>query len=215
MVFGADEAGRGPVLGPMVVAAVAVPGPDRLPDGIDDSKAIAAERRVALARTLREDDAVRIAVERVSPDAIDAGNLTTLGIEATARAIAAAVTTDEAGLVDAADTDPERYARRVADAVADACGPSVTIEAAHGADAADPVVGAASVIAKVERDAAIDRLADEYGAIGSGYPSDPTTRSFLAEYVERTGDLPPFARRSWATCRDVLAAAEQSSLGEF
>jgi len=51
--------------------------------------------------------------------------------------------------------------------------------------------------------------------VGSGYPSDPTTRAFLAGYVEEHGELPDCARTSWSTCDDVLAAARQSTLGEF
>jgi ribonuclease HII len=58
-------------------------------------------------------------------------------------------------------------------------------------------------------------LADEYGQVGSGYPSDGTTRTFLADYVAETGELPPFARESWSTCADALAAAEQRGLEEF
>ena len=52
-------------------------------------------------------------------------------------------------------------------------------------------------------------------AVGSGYPSDPTTRAFLADYVAENGSLPACARATWATCEDVLAAAEQSGLSDF
>ena len=54
-----------------------------------------------------------------------------------------------------------------------------------------------------------------YDGVGSGYPSDPTTRSFLRAYVADHGDVPDCARRSWSTCDDVLAAAEQSGLDDF
>ena len=80
------------------------------------------------------------------------------------------------------------------------------------------MVAAASVIAKVERDAHVADLAAEYGAVGSGYPGDPVTRSFLASYVEEHGRLPGCARTSWKTSGDALAAhAEtgQSTLEEF
>jgi ribonuclease HII len=95
---------------------------------------------------------------------------------------------------------------------------AVDVHAEHRADESYPLVAAASVVAKVERDARIDALADdyaEYGPIGSGYPSDPTTRDFLRTYVEETGTLPDCARASWSTSSDVLAAAEQSGLSEF
>jgi len=92
---------------------------------------------------------------------------------------------------------------------------AVEVTADHGADERDPHVAAASVVAKEAREAHVRRLREEYGAVGSGYPSDPTTREFLAAYVADHGDLPPCARETWSTCDDVLGAAEQSSLGEF
>jgi ribonuclease HII len=94
-------------------------------------------------------------------------------------------------------------------------GIAVDVESRHGADESDVVVGAASIVAKVDRDAAVAALAEEYGEVGSGYPSDPTTREFLREYVAETGDLPACARRSWQTCADLLAAADQSALDDF
>ena len=84
-----------------------------------------------------------------------------------------------------------------------------------GADADDDLVAAASVLAKSARESHVAALEAEYGAVGSGYPSDPTTRAFLREHVATTGDLPACARKSWATCEDLLAAAQQSALGEF
>ena len=90
--------------------------------------------------------------------------------------------------------------------------------AEHGADDSYRLAAAASVVAKVERDSRMAAVATDYseiGPVGSGYPSDPTTRAFLADFVDRHGDLPACARRSWSTCEDVLAAAEQAALGDF
>ena len=139
-----------------------------------------------------------------------------------------ASTTEDAdalsGYVDAGDTNAVRFERRVADGVADRvsnvedeldAGVALDVRGEHGADETYPVVGAASIVAKVERDAHVDRLATEYGAVGSGYPSDPTTREFLESYVTEHGTLPACARATWKTSRDALAAATQSSLGEF
>jgi len=89
------------------------------------------------------------------------------------------------------------------------------VTAEHGADDEYDLVAAASVVAKVARDAHVETLAEEYGDVGSGYPSDPTTREFLEGYVGEHGELPDCARASWQTSRDALAAAEQSALGEF
>ncbi|WP_121820572.1 ribonuclease HII [Halostella salina] len=212
-VFGADEAGRGPALGSMFAAAVAVDDPAALPDGVDDSKRLAPERREELAGRLRDADGVQVGVAEVPPDRIDAPetDMNTLTVAAQAEALAAVAAEGMRGVVDACDTSEARFARRVADELA----ASVDLTAEHGADERHAVVGAASVVAKVERDAQMARYGDEFGAVGSGYPSDPTTREFLADYVAENGALPPFARETWGTCEDALAAAEQSGLDDF
>jgi ribonuclease HII len=211
--FGADEAGRGPALGSMFAAAVAVDDPAAVPEGVDDSKNLSRERREELAATLRADDRVRTAVAEITSERIDApdADMNALTVDAQARALRDVVREDESGVVDACDTSEERFARRVGDAV-DA---DVDLAAEHGADEAYPVVSAASVLAKVARDRHVDALTEQYGAVGSGYPSDPTTREFLREYVRERGELPDCARESWQTCADALAAAEQSGLDQF
>jgi ribonuclease HII len=211
MRFGVDEAGKGPVLGSMFAAAVRAV-PDALPDGVGDSKGIAPARREELDRAIREvAEAVAVAeipVERIDDPETDMNALT---VAAHAEALGVVATDALRGTVDAGDTDAERFGRRVADRV----DPAVDLRAEHGADGTDPLVGAASIVAKVARDTHVEQLAEEYGPVGSGYPSDPATREFLADYVEREGELPACARRSWSTSRDVLVAAEQASLGEF
>jgi len=212
-VFGADEAGKGPVLGSMFAAAVAVADPAALPADVDDSKRIAPERREELAAALRADDRIAVGVAEVPVDRIDdpETDMNTLTVAAQAEALSAVAGDGAAGVVDAGDTSERRFARRVADRV-DA---DVDVTAEHGADERHAVVGAASVLAKVARDAHVAALAAEYGDVGSGYPSDPTTREFLADYVAEHGELPDCARRSWSTCEDVLAAHEQSGLADF
>jgi ribonuclease HII len=228
---GVDEAGKGPVLGPMVAAAVRA-DPESLPAGVDDSKRVSPERRAEIAAALRANDAVDLAVASVEPAEIDAPetDMNTLTVCGQARAVRGVARSGDRVVADAGDTSEARFARRLRDGVgkaeetadADLVGgtpvESVAVDAAHGADAADPVVGAASVVAKVARDArvaAIDAAYPGYDGVGSGYPSDPTTRGFLRAYVADHGDVPPHARRSWSTCADVLAAAEQSGLDEF
>jgi len=211
MRFGVDEAGKGPVLGSMFAAAVRA-DPAALPDGVGDSKDIRPERRERLAGEIRASaGAVGIAEIPVGRIDADGTDMNTLTVEAQAEALSAVAHNGLSGMVDAGDTDAERFGRRVADAV-DA---DVTVTAEHGADETDPLVGAASIIAKVARDSHVTELAEQYGDVGSGYPSDPTTRSFLAGYVDRHGELPACARRSWSTCDDVLAAASQATLGDF
>ncbi len=218
MPFGVDEAGKGPALGSMFAAAVHVEDAEALPEGVADSKRLSPERREELAATLRGDDRVQIGVAEITVERIDDPETDMNGLAASAHAEAieealSGFGGDEPvpGLCDACDTDAARFGERVETA----CEAAVAVEAVHGADDADPIVAAASIVAKVERDAHVAALAEEYGAVGSGYPSDPTTRSYIAEYVADHGELPPVARESWATCADALAAAEQRGLGEF
>ncbi|GAB3413649.1 ribonuclease HII [Haloparvum alkalitolerans] len=229
--IGVDEAGKGPVLGPMVAAAVRV-DPETLPDDVDDSKRVAPARREELAAALRDREAVGVGIGVVEPAEIDAPDtdMNGLTVAAQARALAdlfsaadddgpgAEATEDDPPevVVDAGDVLADRFGRRVREAVADRGGPDVDVTAEHGADESHPVVSAASVVAKVERDARMAAVAERHEADpGSGYPGDATTVEFLEAYVDEHGDVPDCARRSWRTCERLLDAAAQSGLDEF
>jgi len=211
MRLGVDEAGKGPVLGSMFAAAVRA-DPAALPGDVDDSKRLTPQRREKLAAAIREAaDAVSIAeipVERIDDSGTDMNGLT---VAAHAQALGAVARDGLAGYLDAGDTNAVRFQRRVAGRLA----ASPDLRAEHGADETYPVVSAASILAKVARDAHVADLAEEYGDVGSGYPSDEATREFLREFVREHGRLPACARQSWQTSRDVLAARDQSSLSEF
>jgi len=208
--FGADEAGKGPVLGSMFAAAVAA-DPDTLPP-VADSKELGADRRERIAAELRAASGVEVGVAEIPVDRIDdpETDMNTLTVAAHARAI------DDLGgggrgIVDAGDVDADRFANRVEQGV-DA---DIAVDAEHRADEQYPLVAAASVVAKVARDAHVADLTAHYGEIGSGYPGDDRTRQFLREYVTEHGDLPACARRSWQTSRDALAATEQTDIDSF
>jgi ribonuclease HII len=211
MQFGVDEAGKGPVLGSMFAAAVRA-DPETLPDDVGDSKDIAPTRREELAVAIHDVaeavTVVEIPVERIDADDTDMNGLT---VAAHAEALRGVVGTGDQGYVDAGDTNAVRFERRVGSRVP----VDVDIRAEHGADETYPIVGAASIVAKVRRDTHVAGLTAEYGDVGSGYPSDPTTRTFLREFVADNDRLPECARRSWQTSQDALAAAEQASLGDF
>ena len=210
MRFGVDEAGKGPVLGSMFVVALRAPT-SRLPEDVDDSKRLSEAKREAIADRLRADDRVSIAVIEIPPERIDADNMNDLAVSAHADAIAAVAERGDRGLCDAADTDAARFADRVEDRI----GNDVSITAIHGADATDDHVGAASVVAKSERERHVAALRERFGDLGSGYPSDPTTRAFLRRYFAEHGTFPPPTRTSWSTCATIRAEAEQSGLGDF
>lgn len=215
---GIDEAGRGPVVGPLVVAGVMVEDPAPLAElGCRDSKLVSPAKREFIARTLRNDPGVRIEVRVITADVLDAERQSRglNQIESDRfRDIALAFKPDLL-YVDACDTDPKRFGREVARGL----GRKTKVVSEHKADDSYPVVGAASIIAKVTRDAAISELARRLERklempLGSGYAHDERTRLFLAAWLAKFGDLPEGTRRSWQTVKDMLAP-RAASLDEF
>lgn len=199
--FGVDEAGKGPVFGPMVVSGVSC-NVSKLPEGIDDSKNLSPSTRRALYNKIQKVKNINIHTVYVMPEKIDSSNknLNELTVKAFSEVINEIASEDESGIVDAADSDEERFKNNILSNL----DKNVLINSKHKADESNPIVGAASIIAKVERDKYMANLAEEYGDVGSGYPSDPTTQKYLEQYVLENNALPPFARKSWSTCEKVL-----------
>lgn len=212
-LIGVDEAGKGPVLGPMVTAAVRLPDESVLPVDVDDSKHLSPATRTRLASTLRETPSLTITTHHVTPDQIDTptANLNTLTVTAHATVIETVATAGDHAIVDASDVNPDRFGHRV---TANLTRP-LTVTAEHHADETHDITAAASIIAKVERDECLTTLAARHGEIGSGYPSDPTTRSYLREYYETHREFPAFARTSWETCTTIRNTVDQPSLDGF
>lgn len=114
--------------------------------------------------------------------------------------------------VDACDVDAARFGRRLAARV----GAPTRIVSRHHADQDIPVVSAASVVAKVRRDAALEalrRAVDE--PMGSGYPSDPVTQACVARHARDGGSIPEWMRRSWETVQRVKRARPARTLDRF
>ena len=103
-------------------------------------------------------------------------------------------------IVDAPDTNPERFRDELLELTESPC----EVLAEHHADIRYPIVSAASIVAKVERDWAVEKLKSRYGDFGSGYPSDPKTKEFLSRWLEREGSMPDFTRKSWRTWVNIL-----------
>ena len=91
----------------------------------------------------------------------------------------------------------------------------VEIISEHKADDKFLIVGAARIVAKVTRDRLVVELSDEFGDIGSGYPSDPVTIAFLESYIWQAGKPPLCARRTWKTIDEILVKCSQQSLADF
>ena len=183
-ILGIDEAGRGSVLGPMVIAGVIVPEKmekvlERM--GVKDSKRLVPNRRTILSRKLKKMFEYEIVViSALEIDKMRAEGINLNDIEKNAMKDLIIRLNPEKAIVDAVDVKAERFQNYLCEST------GVNVIAEHKADDKYIEVSAASIIAKAERD-----------AIGSGYPSDPTTKKFLNNYTY--DEMPEFVRKSWAT----------------
>ncbi len=212
LIGGVDEAGRGSILGPLVVAGVSVRQSrlTRLKEmGVRDSKLLTPQARARLVDEIKS-IADHHYVHTVDIAEIDKSvlvkGLNRLEAKAMARVIAR-IRADEV-FVDCCDTNPERYR----DHIASHLDRSPTIHSMHHADRRNVAVSAASILAKVERDSAIQKLRKKHRNLGSGYPSDEKTMLFIRNWVERKKCAPAFARKSWKPMRSLLEELEQRTL---
>jgi ribonuclease HII len=215
IVAGVDEAGRGPVLGPMVFAGVLMKEED-IPElaglGVRDSKLLQPSKRERLAIVILE-RAVKVSMKVVSPREIDDAkangvNLNQLEVFCFAEIINQL--NPNVTYVDAADVNPERFSQMIKNNLV----VDTELISQHKADYDILVVGAASILAKVERDRLVKEL-KRFGDVGSGYCHDPKTISFLKEWVREYGELPSFVRHSWITAKNILNEAKQAVLDDF
>lgn len=212
MFAGVDEAGKGAVLGPLVVAAVGCDSDaDLAAIPVRDSKTLTPAARTDLFGRIT--GSVIYTVLVIEADEIDSRRRSMTMNQLMAQAHAAVIRELQPGIayVDACDVIAPRYGQAVSSHLDFPC----QVIAEHHADVTIPVVSAAGIVAKVVRDRLIGELAEEYGRIGSGYPSDETTIEFLEEYIAGHSRPPPIARTSWETTRKILFRAGQVSLSVF
>lgn len=185
-VAGVDEVGRGPLAGPVTAAAVVL-HPDRIPPGLNDSKKLTAARREALAAILR--DTCDHCIVHVSPTEIDAVNILQASLSAMTRAVAGLRLPPDHVLVDG-NRLPAALAGRATAVVK--------------GDARSVSIAAASILAKVARDAVMADLACAFPGYGwdrnAGYPT-AEHRAAL-----RTHGVTPHHRRSFAPVHNILCA---------
>ena len=209
-ICGVDEAGKGPVLGPMVTAGVLVSDMSELEMlGIKDSKKLSPKKRESLFEEITASWQTYTVVR--TPLEIDSREGTMNTFTASCHAEVVRALCADIVYLDACDVNAQRFGENVLML----SGSSAQICSEHKADARYAVVGAASIVAKVTRDRYIADLKEEYGEIGSGYPSDPETISFLTEYILTRGEVPLCARRSWQTVQDILDRVSQTDLSAF
>lgn len=216
LIAGVDEAGRGPALGPMVIAITVIEKEteDQLLEmGVKDSKLLTREQRndffPKIKAMVKEYGSVHIEameldelMERKSLNEIEAMKIGKLLNDLKIK--------PELVFVDSPDFVEGNFAERIQRYL----NFKVQIRSEHKADINYPVVSAASVIAKVERDFVIDKLAEEYGFMGSGYSHDAHTIHFIEKWLNEKGSLPFFARKQWATNKNLVDKKFQTKLFE-
>jgi ribonuclease HII len=207
LVAGIDEAGRGCVIGPLVVAGVLVKEENLVALaalGVKDSKLLTAKKRETLLPEI-----IRLAerhiVLKVSPQEIDRSvesqrKLHKLNrLEAETMAQIVTELEPDVAYVDAADVVEKRFGQHIIEASAY----KTRIVSEHKADRNYPVVSAASIIAKVNRDQAVAELRGEFGDFGTGYLTDPKTMTFLTAWLKNHKDYPDCVRKSWKPAKQA------------
>ncbi len=205
MIAGIDEAGKGPVLGPMCVAGVLLDEKklDALAQiGVKDSKQLTAKRREVLAVEIKN-LVDKYFILEVSPFQIDELRkiMTMNEIMVVSYAKVLEELKPDHAFVDAADVIANRFGENIRKKYTR----DLEITSEHNADVKYPIVSAASILAKVRRDALVKELEKKAGVeIGSGYPADPKTITFLEDWIKEYGSLPDFARSSWETSKKLV-----------
>ncbi|MGC8995764.1 MAG: ribonuclease HII [Thermoplasmata archaeon] len=203
---GIDEAGRGPVIGPLVICGVCG-DPDLLKEiGVKDSKKLSPKRREYLY-----DEILKIVKSykciEIWPEEIDSLREKMNINEIEEKYFSEIINSLEGDvfILDAADVSEERFEEMIRKNL----NKDVKIISKHKADSDYPIVSAASIIAKVTRDREIENIKKQIGDFGSGYPSDPRTIKFIRDYIEKNGKYPPFTRKSWKTIKNINKYIEE------
>ncbi len=208
MSCGIDEAGRGPVIGPLVVTIVCGNSDILAKLGVKDSKKLTP---VARERLYTE---IMAHADFVKTEIITATQLNLLMNTENLNYIEQSSYVSLAGIspsgctvyVDSFDVNPERLGKLIESKT------GREIVSVHKADEIYPVVSAASIISKVIRDREMRAIEKTYGIIGSGYPSDPRTVKFIQESLKNGKDLSEIVRTKWKTYKTLVSRFMNSKL---
>ena len=210
LILGIDEAGRGPVIGPMTIGGAVIDSA-RLNElealKLRDSKKIARNVRTEIFGSLGNflDGSRVISFE---PEELRQ-NLTQIELNAIVDLIEefkpGEVYIDAPVPPSAIPAFVELIRKRVSYE-------NLKIVAKNKADDIFPIVSAASILAKVTRDNAVEALWKVHGDFGWGYPAEPKTENFLRSCYESTGSFPDCVRLRWGTVQRIIGEVQQKSL---
>ena len=212
-VLGIDDAGRGPVLGPMTLAGVIIDEKDEPKIkalNAKDSKLLSPLQRRKIAESLRPKFTHHIV--KSSPKQIDAStNLNYLEAIKTAEIInhlTKNLKEKTTAVVDCPSVNIESWSNDVQQLLKNP--KQIILKCEHKADANHPIVGAASILAKESREDEVYKLKQKYKIdFGSGYPADPKTKKFITENFDNE-KYSPIIRFSWNTVKKLFKAKNSS-----
>jgi len=216
-ICGVDEAGRGPLIGPLVMCGVMIKDSDEnklINLKVKDSKLLTKEKREFLFDKVK-DVSYKHKVVMANVDEVDRAvngedglNLNWLEAVKTAEIINS-LNPDKA-IIDAPSNNIEKYKQYLMKLIKNK---KIELVLEHKADIKYPVVSAASIIAKVIRDNEISKLKKKIKIdFGSGYPSDPKTIGFLEKYHKKHSEI---FRKSWMPYKKITNKKFQRKLGDF
>ena len=201
LVCGVDDAGRGSVLGPLVIAGIVIKQTkvnQLKKQGIRDSKKLTPLARERLYKKIINivDDYY---VAKISPKVIDKSvfNHSLNHLEAQYMAKVISKLSPSIAFVDSCDVNPHRFGKEISKLTL-----HTKIKSYHHADSRFVLVSAASILAKVSRDRVITKLKKKHN-VGSGYPSDPKTKAFVKKSIKRNESM-TFIRKSWKPVQILL-----------
>jgi ribonuclease HII len=214
LICGIDEAGRGPVIGPLVITGVLIKEKDidrMIAFNVKDSKLLTPSQRESIYKKLIS--FVKYKTVIIKPqeidDVLESNDLNLNWLEAIKIAEIINELKPDKVFIDCPSTNINAYKKYVKKLLT----VKTDMILSHKADAKYPIVGAASIISKVRRDNEIKKIKKKIGMdFGSGYPSDETTQRFLKKYWNK---YPKIFRKSWASYKNVENLSKQMKLGEF
>ena len=217
-IVGIDEAGRGPVIGPLVMAGVKVSEKDivKLETlGLKDSKLLSPKQRDEFFFILSKLDYIEYEISTASPKEIDdilnSINFNLNSFEALHSALIINKLKPDIAILDL----PSNNAAAYNESVRINLNVKVELISEHKADMNYAVVSAASIFAKVTRDREIEKLKKSIGIdFGSGYPSDPKTVEFLEKNYAKK-EYSDLFRKTWASYKRLVSEKNQKKLGEY
>ncbi|MGP6294576.1 ribonuclease HII [Caldiplasma sukawensis] len=191
---GMDEAGRGPVIGPMVIASVVSDDETMKKAGAKDSKQLTPGRREYIFERIKN-EAIEIKYVIINSSEINSfmkkNNLNELEFKKYKELIE--IIDCDHFVIDSFDVSEERLSTQLSDLT------GKKVSCFHRADKNFPVVSAASIVAKHYRESEMEKIRRKYGDCGSGYPSDPKTIEFLRDNVNNERLVDEIVRREWIT----------------